>query len=128
MAGPQTFADLVCSQMEWPPEAYAQNVFRICLYAHAIIPARIIERVKPSFFEPDFRVIERVGKATTPFEFDKALQEFHAFNVRHPASLRCRWGIRVSGRKVGKFHSDIFGEELPNAEQTAFLTKKSPLS
>lgn len=109
--------------MGWPLEAYAARVFRLCLYGHAVVPAALIRRIKPDFFQPDFQVIDRIANASTAFEFDKALVEFHNFNVRHQQTLRCRWGLRISGRKLGRFHSEISGQSLTTEEHTAFFRR-----
>ena len=112
--------------MGWKEPEYARNVFRLCLYAHALPIAPLIETINRSFFEPDLRVIERLGQATSPLEFDQALLQFHIFNVRHQQSWRCRFGLRVSGRKLGRFHSEVMGKEIPLADHTAFFTRNPP--
>jgi hypothetical protein len=69
-----------------------------------------MRRVKPIFFDEDFKFIRYLGEATDVREADASAAYFQDTNFPRPSFWRSRLKIRVSGRKAARLAHELFSE------------------
>jgi hypothetical protein len=104
----QPFQSLYCERFNCPPSEYEERVFKSCLYWHAKLLAPLILRLKPHFFELDFKFIRQLGKSAGFREILEDRNNFrHANNANHSFwRITCR--MRVSGPKATRLARELF--------------------
>ena len=116
---PQQLKALFCKRFNCPPEEYAEQAFRKCLYAHAKPLVGILRVWNADFFFEDLKFMEAVGVAVDPKEVRADAANFRDVNRHGRGFLRTAWRLRVSGRKAMRMAHDLFstaGRSLPAAE------------
>jgi hypothetical protein len=99
MTSGRCFREAVCAKLGCAPEAYAQTVFWHCLYSHARLPAKVLARLRPNFFEDDLDLIRVVDDAETRAAFRREM-DLHRYHHPLQGFLREVLRIRVSGKKL----------------------------
>jgi len=95
------------------PEAsvpFEEGVFWDALYSHARVPARILWRLWPSYFERDLDLVRRTGAATS---LNELKFEIDNFRYQHPefGLLRRALKVRVSGQRIMKLARPLMPKE-----------------
>src|SRR5258708_38368380 len=57
------FQILFCDRFECPPSEYEERALRELLYSHARLVVPIIRKMRPDFFNQDFKFIRYLGTA-----------------------------------------------------------------
>lgn len=106
----RSFREAVCGQFGCSPGAYAETVFRRCLYRHAVLPAWIIRRFIPDFFHLDFELIRIVATFT---HTDEVWGEIRLHRAEHPpiGFLRRNLRMRVSFQRLLDLSTQLLAEQ-----------------
>ncbi|MGC8828923.1 MAG: hypothetical protein ACP5K7_13815 [Verrucomicrobiia bacterium] len=90
---------------------YYKTVFYHCLYPHAVLPAKILMKIRPSLFIDDFELLRMVANATHP---DEIIDIVTNFNYENPPRgiLRGLFRIRISPERLIRFATKIMKPRL----------------
>lgn len=95
----KTFAQLLCQHCEVSPEAYAEIMFRRCLYRHARLFRPFLRSLMDDYFDADAELILGVGSLRRAEDLDDEIAAF--FSCRCGRSfLRRVLRLRLSTRRV----------------------------
>ena len=102
---------LFCERYACPPEQYADQALKKCLYWHARLVTPVVRRLSPRFFADDLRFIQELGLTS---DWRAARSEVLAFQDENRATgglWRNRLRLRVSGRKAAAMAERLLAEE-----------------
>jgi|GEM_PF-1187646 hypothetical protein len=105
---PQQLKALFCKRFNCPPEEYAEQAFRKCLYGHAKLLVGILRLWNADFFFEDLKFIEALGVAVDSKEVRADAANFRDVNRHGRGFLRTAWRLRVSGRKAMRMGRELF--------------------
>ncbi len=101
-----TFAEKYCAENKIERERFREEVMLRVLYPR-VLHIRTLLKLIPGYFEPDYELIDGVGRLTDMKGFDNEETDF----VRHSGNrgfLRNTLGLRVSVRRLKKLvHSTV---------------------
>ena len=103
--------ELVCSEFKWREADYEGEVFRVCLYPHARLLARVLRKMSPHLFDDDLRLIRHVSDSVSSRDIDMELTYFQDELKRSRNVLRKHLKMRVSGRKLARLASHAFAHQ-----------------
>ena len=109
--GTREFQVLFSQRFECPVSEYETRAFKECLYWHARLVAPLVRRLKPDFFEEDFKFIRSLGAALSTHEADVSVRKFRDLNLGQPSFWRTGLKIRVSGRRAIRLTHELFATE-----------------
>ena len=116
---PQQLKALFCKRFNCPPQEYAEQAFRKCLYGHAKPLAGALRVWNAEFFFEDFKFVEALGLALDAKEVRADTANFRDVNRHARGFLRRAWRLRVSGRKAMRMARELFstaGQSWPAPE------------
>jgi hypothetical protein len=125
---PQQFKALFCKRFNCPPEEYAEQAFRKCLYLHAKPLVGLLRVWNADFFFEDLKFIQAVGVAVDPKEVRADAANFRDVNRHGRGFLRTAWRLRVSGRKAMRMARELFsaaGQSHSGAEPQRFAPRET---
>jgi hypothetical protein len=106
-----SFCDLFCKAFECAPEEFDQRAFWLCLYPHAVLPARFIWILNRGYFKQDLELTGLVKHLTSSDEVVLEVERFRSY-YRTTGLLRGLLRVRISGRRVLKLAGRLFAEAL----------------
>ncbi len=103
-----TFKEAACAYFRCSDEQYEVRIFWHCLYRHAIPFAWLIRRICPRFFHQDLVLIHDLERATSARAVREEVIGFLSLNRMARKTIRNRFRLRISGKKVIKLASFLF--------------------
>ena len=120
------FQTLFCERFKCTPSQYEQRALRGFLYLHARLFAPLLRAIKPDFFAPDLKFIQRLGMAGDMREANSDLLDFRDVNIGNSSFWRAGLKLRVSSRKAGRVARELFSQAAARAHQHAGLHQSQP--
>ena len=109
MKNEASFCDLFCRATQCSPEDFDNRVFWLCIYPHAVLPARLIGRVNRDYFKQDLELIERIKHLSKSKEVELELERFR-YSRGSQGFLRGVLKMRISGRRLMDLAGRLFAE------------------
>jgi hypothetical protein len=100
--------ELFCERLSCSSKEYENRAFRVLLYGHAKFIAPALRRLRPDFFDEDFRFIRDLGAASDLREANASAADFQDRNGARRSFCRSRLRIRVSGLKAIHLAHELF--------------------
>ncbi len=113
----KTFEERYCQAHRCTPDEFRRRIFWKCLHRHALVVAPFILLVRPTYFDPDRRLIAEVRRAVRTHQVWEEVREFF-IDPRNGGWLRRRANIRLSARSllaVARAYLPISGAPPPIA-------------
>src|ERR1041384_5730148 len=95
----RTFRQTYCERFNIAPEAFERAVFWQCLYPHEGLLARVIERLRPGFFDGDLELIRTVGDCTSSADVSVEVGDYR-YHQPPTGVWRRVIRVRVSGQRL----------------------------
>ena len=89
-----------CEQSGCPPDRFPDEVFRRCLYPHAVPLACLMGRLSARLFDEDRKAIEQFGLSSSFGEVRAVVEDLRYVNHTNKSWLRTTLKIRLSGRRL----------------------------
>jgi len=97
---PQTFKEAYCEKFHCREADYEMEVFRRCLYRHALPLSSFILSRNPKFFQEDFDLIREIGNIDHADTFRSEINFFYGRNLRDKNWVRRIFRIRLSAKRL----------------------------
>lgn len=94
------FREAFCLRFDFPPDRYETALFWRSLHRHALLPALLLYRRRPEFFEEDFALVREVASARDNKLFVNELNFFYGRNLRDKNWVRKTFAIRISAKRL----------------------------
>jgi hypothetical protein len=104
----QEFKALFCQHFNCPASSYEDRAFKELLYRHARPVALCLRRIRPSFFDEDFKFIRYLAEVTDLREARATAADFQDANAAKRSFWRTRFRLRVSGLKASRLAERLF--------------------
>lgn len=104
---PSQFQSLFCQRFHCDLAEFEERAFRQCLYWHARLLAPLLQRLRPGFFDKDFKFIRYLGAATDWEEAKVDINNFCLVNIGESSLSRQDLRLRVSGRKASRLAREL---------------------
>jgi len=99
----KTFRDICCSQLGITNETFEQMVLMQCIPRYHALLAKIIWKLKRSYFNPDQLVLRSLADCTTVQQINVELHYHHRQEAYCSGFFRGTLRFRLSGRRLIKF-------------------------
>jgi hypothetical protein len=106
---PRTFKEAYCDYFRCRPDRFEKSLFRRGLNPHARPLALLIRWFAPDYFREDLALIRELGEIKNPSLFNYELNVFKGRIQRENKWLKRTCLIRVSGRRLARIRTRIFG-------------------
>lgn len=96
----QSYKAAFCQKAGCAPDRFPEEVFRRCLYPHAVPLAFLMGRLSSRVFSEDRKAIEQFGLSSSVGEVRNVIEDLRYVNHTNKSWLRTTLKIRVSGRRL----------------------------
>jgi hypothetical protein len=120
----KSFQTACCEQFGCNPDEYERVVFWHCLHGHAVVPARVIHWVCPSFFEGDLELLRTVARSADLNELGVELNNYR-YQQRATGLVRGVLRVRISGQRILNLGARVFAGCYPESRQSRTIRASS---